>query len=118
MKKIIIGSIIIFLILIAVVLFIIYIPVMTEGDRGDCNDKNRDNAVDLVKDDFLNNRIVKWPSLIEKLKTSSPKLKFKPPVTQNGFYFISFTAYGPDRAIKVFGIMDCKNGSIEYSVDD
>ncbi|HFP9309462.1 TPA: YebF family protein [Raoultella planticola] len=113
MKKIIIGVIFVIIVLGGIV--VLY-PTMSQGTQADCVADFDRQAADLVKQDYLENRLPRWNEEVSKLGTSTPELSFDNVRTDAGAYSVKFKATGPNSTIERVGMVDCKNHSIEYSV--
>lgn len=115
MKKIIIGAFIVIIIIVGMGVFELYRP-MSEGTQADCVDGFDDQAIDIVKKDYLENRLPRWNDEVSKLGTSKPELNIDSIRTGAGAYSVEFKAEGPNSTLERIGMVDCKNHSVEYSI--
>lgn len=112
-----IFKIIVIIIVLAIIAigFLLFYPVLTKGSPEDCKLGYEENVVNIVHDDFLHNRIPRWEQDKTVLGTDKPTLSFQRPKIDGDAYFVPFKATGPKASKEYFGMVDCKNLSVEYS---
>ncbi|HBT3176795.1 TPA: hypothetical protein MBF38_004793 [Klebsiella aerogenes] len=115
MKKLTIAMVII-AVIIVLVTYLLFNPALNEGTQDNCQTEYDKQAIDIVKQDYLENRLPRWSEEVSKLGTPTPTLSFGNVRIDAGAYSVDFKITGPKSTIDRIGIVDCKNHSVEYSI--
>ncbi len=85
-----------------------------------CDMTKKNEVIQQIKHDFINHRMPRWNKTAKQLGTVRPNLIMSDNefAIENGAYFLPFTAVGPKDNMVFFGIVDCRSGQEEYSVDN
>lgn len=109
-------SMVIIAVIVVLVTYLLFNPALNEGSQADCQTGYDNQAIDIIKKDYLENRLPRWSDEVSKLGTPTPALSFGNVRTDAGAYSVDFKITGPQSTIDRIGIVDCKNHSVEYSI--
>ncbi|HHB7052112.1 TPA: YebF family protein [Klebsiella pneumoniae] len=109
---------IVLLMLLALALYavIVFYPLYNRGTQADCRDDYEQQAINIVTNDYLINRLPRWKNEVIDLGTIKPEMRFSGVTSGDGIYMVPFKAKGPSGTIERIGLVDCKNHYVEYSI--
>lgn len=90
---------------------------MQRTTEGACSTITKDNAIDTVTRDYMQNRIPNWGNDKDNMGTSVPVLNFiSDDVKEDkGTYHIPFSAKGPNGTLGYVAHFNCSNRYVKYS---
>lgn len=120
MSKVVLIGIISFIFLMMVVMLgsvYIYPWWMQRSTEGACAQITRNDAIDTVTRDYMENRIPNWGNDKDNMGTSVPVLSFisDDAKEDKGTYHIPFSAKGPNGTLGYVAHFNCSNHYVKYS---
>ncbi|ENJ4020717.1 hypothetical protein ACEOXG_001899 [Enterobacter hormaechei] len=115
MKKFLIIISVLIVSLITLISILVFHNVLWRGSQADCASIQPSSLIEVVKNDYLKNRLPRWDNDKTILETENPGLTFSSPQESDGAFLVPFTATGPKNEIEYFGMVDCKYHTVEYS---
>lgn len=82
-----------------------------------CQNVTKQNAIDAVTRDFMENKLPNWGNDKDNLGTQVPSLAFISDnvVEEKGTYRVPFSAKGPGGTLSYVGNLNCSNNYIKYT---
>lgn len=118
-KVVLIGIISVIFVLMVLILGSVYVYPwwMQRSTEGACAQITKDNAIDTVTRDYMENRIPNWGNDKDNMGTSVPVLNFiSDDVKEDkGTYNIPFSAKGPNGTLGYVAHFNCSNHYVKYS---
>ncbi|HFJ8954667.1 TPA: YebF family protein [Serratia liquefaciens] len=103
---------------IIIVVMAVLAIMMLFKQKKSCSDYTQDAVIEAIKNDFINNRMTHWTDDPEYLGTRKPEIIVdQKQISVTDAFLVPFAAKGIRNEKTYFAIYECKNGSIEYSVN-